>query len=85
MSGEGRYSAAWSELFALLVGRLLWLDLGILLWIGAHSREMPHWAALSIIAWIAQKFGAKGAAWRVIAPGYVGSVQARGRFHAERP
>ena len=48
LSGEGRYSAAWSELFALLFGGLLWLDLGTLLWVGAHRGEMPHWAALSI-------------------------------------
>lgn len=50
MSGEGRYSAAWSELFALLFAGLLWIDLGILLWVGAHRGWMPHWAALSISA-----------------------------------
>jgi hypothetical protein len=57
MSGEGRYSAAWSGLFALLFGGLVWIILGILLWLGA----MPRWAgpvigALHILAGLAGGF-----------------------------
>lgn len=48
MSGEGRYSAAWSQMFALVFGGLLWIVLGILLWIGGHRGEMPNWAAVAI-------------------------------------
>jgi len=47
MGGEDRYSAAWSALFTFLFGGLLWLFLGILLWVGAHRGAMPSWAALA--------------------------------------
>ena len=44
--GEGRYAAAWSQLFALLFGGSLWAVLGLLLVIGGTRGEMPRWAAI---------------------------------------
>jgi hypothetical protein len=44
--GEGRYAAAWSQLFALLFGGSLWAVLGLLLLLGRTKGEMPHWAAI---------------------------------------
>ncbi len=58
IGGEDRYSAAWSELFALGFGGLLWLDLGLLLWLGAQRGAIPAFptAALYLLAGLAGGF-----------------------------
>ena len=44
--GEGRIATAFSQLYALIAGVLLWVVLGGLLLIGAIKGEMPRWAAI---------------------------------------
>jgi hypothetical protein len=47
--GEGRLAAALSELYALVVGGLLWITLAGLLTIAALNGEMPRWAMIAAI------------------------------------
>jgi len=45
--GEGRIAQAFSQIYALGSGALLWIVLGVLLLIGWVNGEMPRWAAIA--------------------------------------
>jgi len=45
--GEGRIAQAFSQLYALGSGVLLWIVLGVLLLVGWINGEMPRWAAIA--------------------------------------
>src|SRR5438046_3634768 len=44
--GEGRMAQAFSQIYALGAGILLWILLGVLLLTGWINGEMPRWAAI---------------------------------------